>query len=407
MQTDPTFTARERRVLLLYGLAFLAAGALFLLVQLARTGLPTAAAPLDQAEIAVLAPLSGEQAAYGQAVLEVVGRAVISNPYMSSLPVRQINVVGYDTRGTPNGAAAAALMAARNPAAAAVIGPLDASQALAASETLGGHDLALLTPASNAPALPVSSPSLARIPANADAQASAMVDLLTGQLQASNVYVIVENSFSTVQLYNAFVLAANPPDSQGQPRLNLVAVKSFDRGQVPPDVIGPEIANAQAVVYFGRADTARVLLNTLNQLTDLPQGLPFIGSDQLVDPALLPLPGDRLAVYYTSPFLNLAGLPEEQRGLMGQALGNQASAQFSHETARATWLALAALAASNPDQTPRQAVWQNLGFVQAPGPGGNLMLVDGQGIPAKVYVYQVQPGVAWELAPPLAVFQEQ
>jgi len=96
-------------------------------------------------QIAVLCAQNGSQASLCQSLQQGVSRVIDTNA--SGL---QVSMSFYDTGATPDGAAAAASAAARNPNTAVIIGPLNAPQVLAAAEVAQEYSLVVITPASTA-----------------------------------------------------------------------------------------------------------------------------------------------------------------------------------------------------------------------------------------------------------------
>ncbi len=395
--------SKERVILLAYAAGVIGVVGLYALLGMVRQGSPGALAPVRHAEVAVLVPLSGAQADVGKAVLRVVEQSVRTPPANVRPGNLAVTVSGYDTAGTPDGAANAAYRASLNPATIAVIGPLDARQVIAAVETLRDQKLAVLTPASTAPVLQVSRYSgLYRIPAPDDAQGRAIVEFLTQSLHRTDVFLIVEPSAYTRDILSTFTQAA-------QGRLRIAA--TLDLGQSsPPADIGQQLVDSQSnvVVYLGGLKNGRILVEAMSGAS---LALPVVGSDALNDPALLPV-GNSVPVYYTSPILSLpAASDKESLATFRQVLGELANAPFACETAQATWFVLGALAQSlrQADQSPllyssqqaRASIWHDLGQVAIALPGLTTGAVasfaDGQKLPRTIYVYQVTSNAEWPL----------
>jgi branched-chain amino acid transport system substrate-binding protein len=376
--------SKERTTVALYAVVAACLLALYVLLGLVRGGGSILAAPAKHAEVAVLVPLSGPQAQLGHAVLNVAQRIVAS-----ARP--DLKVSGYDTQGTPEGAAQAASLAALEPTTIAVIGPLDARQVLAAAETLRGEKLALITPASTAPVLKTSQyPGLYRIPSTDDAQGQAVASFLRQSLRRTQVFLIVESSSAYVQgvLHHFDDALASTPEGQ----LRVARRLDVEEGTLPAD-LGRLIADSQAsvVVHLGGARNAQAILKAMNAA-----GLhvPFVGIDAIDAPSLLATASNSAplldGVYYTSPILDLeAASDKASLASYRQALGPLASAPFAYETTQAAWLVMAALpqAAQNPAGA-REAIWRNLAHATAPSLAGSGTLSDKA---AEIYVYQAMP----------------
>ena len=166
MQRLPSLTRREKIILLIFIISGIAVLALYFGLGILRDGLSVWAVPEGQVEIAVLMPFEGDQTVLREAVLGSLRQAVNNLPEGIELSsIQQIAITEYDTKGTPDGAAEAARRAARNPDTVVIIGPLDARGSLSAAETLRGKNLAVITPSSTAPTLPVETyQGLYRIP---------------------------------------------------------------------------------------------------------------------------------------------------------------------------------------------------------------------------------------------------
>ncbi|MBN1887320.1 MAG: ABC transporter substrate-binding protein [Thermoflexales bacterium] len=374
--------SQERTTVALYVVVAACLLALYLLLGLVRGGGSIMAAPVKHVEVAVLVPLSGPQAPLGHSVLSVVQRVTAS-----SMP--DLKVTSYDTRGTPEGAAQAASLAALEPATIAVIGPLDARQVLAAAETLRGDKLALITPASTAPVLKTSQyPGLYRIPSTDDAQGQAVASFLRQSLHRTQIFLIAESSSASVQgvLRRFDDALANTPEGQ----LRIARRLDVEEGRLPAD-LGRLVADSQAdvVVYLGGTRNAQAILKAMNAA-----GLqvPLVGIDAMDVPSLSVTASSSAAhgIYYTSPILDLTAAPEETAlASYRQALGSLANAPFAYETAQAVWLVTGALsqAGQNP-AAARGAVWRNLAG------SGTL-----SNRPAEIYVYQAtapsSPSAGW------------
>ena len=393
MQKPSILSSREKYILLVYLLSLFLVVGIYLLLGVLRGGLPVLARSSGSVEVAVLVPLSGPQEALGKGVFEAVSRAVAAPPVAFPLGL-QATVIAYDTGGTPDGAASAALRAAKNPNTAVIIGPLDARQVLAAVEVIQPYPVALITPASTVSALPVYNyPNFYRIPAPDALQGQVIVDFLTYKLQVRDVFVIAEPAAFVPEILDNFNNAA-------QVRLRVVGnLVLSDTGAIA-DIAGQiQSSQAQAVVFLGGATNCNMIVQSLNSAG---LKLPLLGTDALNTTTMLPLPENSITVYYTSSILNLAGLPNEiSLEAYRQALGDAADSPFSYESTQAAWLTLEALAVKTADQTPRQAVLELLSNASVGGLGGQgYSLVAGQRFPMAIYVYQIDPGATdWKSNP--------
>ena len=395
MQRLPSLTRREKIILLIYILSGIAVLALYFGLGILRDGLPVWAVPEGQVEIAVLMPFEGDQAVLREVVLGSVRRAVNNLPADIELAsIQQIAITEYDTQGTTDGAAEAARLAARNPATVAIIGPLDARQALASAETLQGENLAVITPFSTAHTLPVETfPGLYRIPATDYLQGQAIVEFLDGNLERRDVYLIASANTYIQTVLDAFNLAA-------QDRLRVVG--TLDLSQAPPaEEITQQIVDSQAnaIVFLG---SLKSMGSVLGVLLSPEIDMPVVACDSVNDPALLPLVDETIEMYYTSPILNLAVLPDEASlADYRDALGENAGNPFAYETTQAVWAVFSALSLQGEGQTPREAVWSNLERITLGGLGGvTYAFWDGQWFPVVTYVYQVDPAAGdWSANP--------
>ena len=384
MQRLPSLTKREKIILLIFILSGIAALMLYLGLGVLRNGLPGNAALPGMVEIAVLLPFEGDQAALRETISGIVRAAVGHLPAGIELgAIQQIAITEYDTKGTPDGAAEAARRAARNPATIAIIGPLDARQALAAAETLQGESLAVITSSSTAPTLTVEAyPGLYRVPAIDYLQGQAIVEFLDGSLARRDVFLIASASAYMQKILDAFNQAA---------RDRLRVVGALDLGQAASvEEITQQIIDSQAnaIVFLGDLENFGSILGVLLK----PEiDLPVVAPDSINDPAMLPLVGESIAMYYTSPILNMAGLPEEASLVdFREALGDHADDPFAYETTQAVWAVFAALSRQGEGRTPRQAVWDNLEEITLGGLGGvPYAFRGGQWFPVVTYVYQV------------------
>ncbi len=292
--------------------------------------------------------------------------------------------MAYDTQGTPDGAAKAARRAARKQATVAIIGPLDARQVLAAAETIQGRKLALITPASTAPALPVGNiPGLYRIPAPDNLQGQAIVEFLDDHLMRRNVFLFARANAYVQNILEVFNQAA---------RDRLRVVGTLDLSQVTStEEITRQVLDSEAdvIVYLGGREDFDLLLGVL-VAPDVD--LPVVASDMVNDPSLPPLANETLEVYYTSPILNMGDLPEDTLVSYQEALGEYSNRPFAFETVQAVWAVFAALEFQEKNQTPREAVWENLGRVRLDGLGGvSTAFWGGQWSPGVIYIYQIDP----------------
>lgn len=386
MQRLPSLTRREKIILLIFIFSGIAVLGLYFGLGVLQDGLPVRAAPQGRVEIAVLLPFEEEQAIFRESVSGIVQQAINNLPAEIELAgVQQIAITEYDSQGTPDGAAGAARQAARNPETIAIIGPLDARRSLAAAESLRGDILAVITPSSTAPTLPVETyRGLYRMPAADDLQGQAIVTFLDANLERTNIFLIASPSAYVQRVLEVFNLAA-------QDRLRIVG--TLDLSQAPPvDEINTQIIDSQAnaIVYLGGLEDIDIVLGALSH----PEiDLPVVACDIVNDPALLPLVDETVEIYYTSPILNMAGLLEEA-SLQNhrEVLGEVAGLPFAYETTQAVWALFAALSLQEEGQTPRQAVWDNLEGITLNGVGGDTFaFLDGQWFPGVTYIYQVDP----------------
>lgn len=383
MQKSSIVSPREKNILW----SFLGAGFLvlciFLLLGFLQNGLPGPVAQTNQVQLAVLCPSRGTQVELCAGVVSAVRRAVESGVVM--LPEGlQAAVVTYDTGGTADGAASAALSAAQNPNTAVIIGPLDARQVQAAAEVLQPYDLALITPASTALVLKVEDyPNLYRMPASDLYQGQAIVDFLD-EMRLRDVFVIAERSAFVPELLNAF-------NNASQGRLRAVGSQALqDAGSIASAVSQIKTSQAQALVFLGSAANATALLQAL---AVEKIALPLVGTDALNTNTLQPLPENSGPVYFTSPIVNLAGLPDEsRRDYFSQKLGDAVYAPFAFESAEAAWMVLTVLSSKGSGQTPRQQIVRLLanGVESSQGSGH---FTSGQFSSAMIHVYQVGIGI--------------
>ena len=494
MEKQSQLSDKERKTLIIYGLSFAAVIIAFFILDIVRKGFAPPEPTSGVADLAILAPLSGPQAELGLALLNVVGNAVYRHPQDLTLEGFNVSVTGYDTGGTADGAANAALQTARNPNTVAIIGPLDARQAIAISEVLQGKGLSVITPSSTSPALPIGSiKGLYRIPAPDNMQGKAIVDFLLQQGLQSEVFLIsgsssnfanevtnFKESFTNqivtvdeIQIESAedqdydelaqrikssgaeliaflgekedgslfqnkleeadlnlpllsdtrgqnlaskavehpshtsIFLIAEPTtyvqniletfNQAAQEKLHVVGTLNIGQDSIP-ESLGVQIKETQAnaVVYLGSSERARQVLQSLNQEN---QNLPFVSSDALNDPSLLPLPGKANNVYYASSILNLSGLPEnETLDLYRQALDQFSDDPYAYESIQATWLVLGALTNQSLKATARELVWNNLSRMSVLGLNNTrYAFSNGQRSPINYYIYKVDSAAqAWE-----------
>ena len=400
MEKPSLLSPKERTILWVYFLSAMGVLGLYLLLGVVRDGLPMAP-PADNAELAVLAPLSGAQKDLGYALLNVAGQAVAARPANLNLGNLQVTVVGYDTHGTADGAARGAQRAARNPATVAIIGPPDARQALAAAETLQEEDLALLTPASTAAVLPVGRmPGLFRLPAPDNIQGRAMVNFLLTQ-GWQNVFLIAEPYTYVQGVLDAFFAAAGE-------QVRLVGKINLGEEQLPAD-LAQRITDSQAeaVVYVGGPENALAVIRSMNAAS---LKVPVVSSDGINDPKVVEAATAGMPVYFTSPILNLPAFADQQTlAAYRGALATFAEAPYAYETTQATWMVLGALAQRSSALSPRAVVKRALEFTSLRGLNDETnTLVGGQRRPLQVYIYQVSAEAKhWSQNPLVYVHQER
>ena len=382
MQKQGRFSLKERKILLWYATGFVVVLFLFILLSVIREGLPVPGAKSGHVELAVLVPLSGSQSEQGHTALQSVQQAAKNVPPGLKLNELEVTVVGYDTQSTPEGAASAAWSAARNPSTVAIVGPFDARQLVAAAEVLKGKDIAIISPASTAPTLPLKQyPGVYCIPADDNAQGRAIADFLQRGLNRTNVYLIAESTTYAEAIKETFTQTL-------QSRVHVVDTLQLGQGAWPSD-LAQNITRSEAdvIVFLGGSKNARSLLEAL-KTADLK--LPIVGSDSLNDPALLPLPENSPILYYTSPIVSLTAMPEDATfSIFKQALGNHTKSPFAYETTQAVWLVLGALSRPSSSDVERDVVWHKL---------ASISLTSGPRFSRSIYVYQVDPnGQDWSL----------
>ena len=111
--------------------------------------LAACARPEPPVKLAVIAPMTGELAAEGQGLERAVDLAIEDARAAGSLP-RPVDVVVFDDRSEPAGAADAARRAAADPDVFAVIGPLTSGCAIEAAKVLALDPMPMITPSATA-----------------------------------------------------------------------------------------------------------------------------------------------------------------------------------------------------------------------------------------------------------------
>jgi ABC-type branched-subunit amino acid transport system substrate-binding protein len=222
------------------------------------------------------------------------------------------------------------------------------------------------------------------IPVVVAARGEEAFNLLVQQPVYNGIFLIAE-PFSYVQgVTNAFMAAAKD-------RLVLVDILDLGKESLPPDLANRILdSKANAVVYLGRPETA---LAVVKAISEAQLEIPVIGSDSLNDPGLLTVPNGSVSVYYTSPFLSLGALSEDESlAQYRQILAERTSTPYAYETAQATLMVLSALSQRSSDSNPRETVWRNIGRTAVSGYDGERFTFSrGQRIPRLYYIYQVSP----------------
>ncbi len=376
MQKPSMVSSTEKTVLLFYGLGALAVALIFFAVgPLVNLASAASWGSDSSPQIAVLCAQNGSQASLCQSLQQGVSRVIDTNA--SGL---QVSMSFYDTGATPDGAAAAASAAARNPNTAVIIGPLNAPQVLAAAEVAQEYSLVVITPASTAASLDASQfHNLYRIPALDVHQGQALADFLMNRLRVSDIYVVAESSANAQGLLDEF-------NSMAQNHLRVVgSLQLQDKSQAAN--LGSQIksSQAQAVLFLGSAPTAS---SVLQELHSAGLQIPFIGNDTINFEGLYPLPAGSGPVFYTTPFfeLNASSVPGGDQQLpLFSVLKNQ---PFGYENLMAAELSLAVLRQNSSLFTSaRQGFYKNLLQNNA----GSSGFVAGQLTPQKIHIFQVDP----------------
>lgn len=274
--------------------AWFLAGIIALFIYLFSSANPeTASASATEIYIAVQAPLSGEQAPYGQAIVNGVTLAVES----ASTTLRQrgftLRVAPYDDQAHPTVAVNNAARIARDRDILAVVGHLNSAPTSAALPTYAAASLLVVNPASSNPALTRSGANnLLRILGRDDLQAAAGLGYALQELKAQRVYLISEDTPYGQGIANVF--------RQETQRLGLELV---GEQTVSPDSFldfTETISNTspQLLYFAGMAEQAGP---TFQQLHDAGlDTLYFMGPDSLDTPVMAELaPAIRGRLYYT------------------------------------------------------------------------------------------------------------
>ncbi|MBE0671412.1 MAG: ABC transporter substrate-binding protein [Anaerolineales bacterium] len=387
MESKPQLSSREKHNLLIYALAVAGVLGLFLALGWIRLGAPMNVPSMHNAEIAVLVPLEGDEAANGKNILDAVIKSKEYFVVRLELTDCNITIRGYDTGNSADSAAWAAFRAARNPNTIAIIGPIDARQVKAVESTVIGKNIPIITPASTTPDINLSSDNgVYRVPAADDLQGPALVDFLV-QKQFSNVYLLIEPNS-----YVEHIL--NPMKTASAGRIKFVG--SADVSQTDPNVDliqSIKDSKADAIVYLGGSSGLIVLLQGLEEKN---VNIPIVGVDSINDPKLAKSLPSGQELFFTSPIY----VNNNITGGYGDLLGANVVKPYGFESVEATWLVLKALSAGT-DEFGREAVWKNLPNTFIVGiDAQRLELIEGQLSPTYIYVYKGENHEAsWFLKP--------
>lgn len=375
MESKPQLTHREKRILGIYALTAIGVFGLFLILGWIRAGAQTSTARLYKAEIAVLVPLGENDSESGNQLLDIITKS--KDYFVTELELTQwdITVRGYDTGNTSNSAAWAAVIAARNPNTVAIIGPMNTRQVDAIAKTVLGKDIPVITPASTAPTLLVSSNhGIYRIPATDDLQGPAIVDFLVRR-RLMNVFLFVEGTSYTQYILDSMLAASNE-------RIKFVGTVEVAPQEQNLDFVKQiEDSEANAIVYLGGIENFGNIAQVLN---DGNVDIPIIGGDNLNDPQVASILSNNRELYFASPIYS----DNSTNGIYSEILNNEPLEPYYLECIQATWLVLNALS-SNTDGIGRVTVWENLPDSTIRGlRNERLNFVSGQLSPRYIYIYK-------------------
>ncbi len=342
----------ERKTLITLGTVIFFLGIFIFLVHMIYQNIGTALNSPTKPEIAVLVPLrSGEP---GKEIAEIARRGINRAVSEGKNKGITISIHEYDAGESPNQAAWAAMLALRNPNTVAIVGPIDSRQTLAVAEVLHGSNIPIITIGSTAPVLfdrNLNLKNVYRIPNSDDQQGKAVVDFAVTN-NWKKVYLVAEPTLYVQKVLNIF-------NQSSKNVLTVTGSSDTSKQSMPEAVQAIKDQRPKAVVYFGNPAKA---LELLQQMEQSDVRIPVIGLDPLGDPSFTSVYSGNVPVYFASPILHLAAVPQKQLSArFKETLGDKLGSPYAYETLQAVWLISEALEKDkSADLSPRQKVWNQV-----------------------------------------------
>ena len=152
-------------------------------------------------EIAMVLPLSGDMASYGE---EIYNGAVIASEQYRKESGKIINLVPYDTKGDPLEAAQIISQLSLSAQTDAVVGPLTSEEGAVASAILNCGTLPMIVPAATEAGLTRLSPTSFQLSPNIELESISLADYAYTQLHADSVVIISSSITDHIRMTRAF-----------------------------------------------------------------------------------------------------------------------------------------------------------------------------------------------------------
>lgn len=354
MSAQIQVSREEKRMLLLIGFVTVGLIVFLVLLNFIFNMIGLAAQNPNEVEIAVF--VQNKDTTPGKEILEVarLGADKASAELKADGKTFAIRIHAYETGDSPNSAAWAAMLAARNPNTVAAIGPFDARQSIAVAETLSGKNIAILTPSSLSQVVSSDKAGLSNIfylSLPYSEQASHLSAFMTRN-GWDQIFLIAEQTTYAQKVLEIF----NPTANQ----IIQISGTANASSQTSKDMIAKvKEANPKAVLYIGKPDIAIALLNEMKQAG---VQIPFVGLDTLSEPSFLSAYNSAAPVYYASSLLNLQAVPAENvDDLYRNTLGDKMGSPYAFETFEGVWFIASALRDGKQyDNSLRETVWTRI-----------------------------------------------
>lgn len=343
----------------------------------------------NTAKIALILPLTGDQAWIGKGQ-QAVAQAVL-DAYQQELSEKDwsVSLSFADSGSRVNSSASAAQKAGQNLYVVALIAPYDSRQTLAAAETAARYSLPVIAPASSGGILSAYPADNLYFMVSQDNQEEALVSALVDKDLTSAMLVVQPTDYWQAQV-TAFNQVADKRvmvrgtlllDEQSQ---TLLAEK-ISSAEEPPNVI----------LFFGEPDGLQTLLG---YMTAANIQLPIFSTDTIQDAKLLTFNRAGVDIYYTSPYFN-AGQVDTPLDIAQGVAKQYSSIPFAYETASAVESVIQTLLSGQPSNSNRKLVYGGLKNVIQPYSSARVFEGHTRR-DARIYLYHLKPDQTdWNLIP--------